>query len=43
MTWIIANLLGIATGIVIKILVPLPFLDDPVRSVYRWVKRKVTG
>lgn len=41
--FLFANALGIATGIVLKILVPMPFLDDPVRNAYAWVYAKVTG
>jgi hypothetical protein len=43
MEFIIANLLGIAVGVALKILVPMPFLDDKVRAAYAWVARKIAG
>ena len=43
MTFLAANLLGIAVGIVLKILVPMPFLDDPVRKGWAWVWAKTGG
>lgn len=43
MTFLFANALGLAAGIVLKILVPLPFLDQPVKDAYAWVYAKVTG
>lgn len=36
-------LFGAAAGVVAKILIPMPVLDDPVRAAWRWVKGKVAG
>lgn len=36
-------IIGVAAGIVVKILVPMPFLDDPVRNAWAFVYGKVTG
>lgn len=33
----------VVVGVVLKILVPMPWLDDPVRAAYRWVKNRVTS
>lgn len=33
-------ILGAAIGIVLKILVPMPFLDDPVRAAWAWIASK---
>lgn len=41
--FITANLLGIAAGIVIAKLVPLPFLDDPIRKGWAWVYGNTLG
>jgi hypothetical protein len=41
--WTLSAGWWIAVGIVLKILVPMPFLDDPVRSAWRWAKNKVKG
>lgn len=43
MSWILANLLGIGAGIVVKILVPMPFIDQPVRDAYAFVLSKFKG
>ncbi len=43
LVFVIANALGIVTGIVLKILVPLPFLDDPVRRGWAWVWKNTAG
>ncbi len=43
MDFVAANLLGIAAGIVIKILVPMPFLDDPVRQAWSWAWKNSIG
>jgi hypothetical protein len=39
MTWFF---LGIAVGIVIKVLVPWPWADDKIRAAWRWASSKVT-
>jgi len=36
----ITFLIGVAAGVVLKILVPMPFLDDHVRDVWRWLKSR---
>lgn len=41
--FLLTQLSGIAIGIVLKILVPMPFLDDPVRAGWRWLKGKIAG
>jgi len=38
-----ALIFGVAAGVVLKILVPMPFLDDPVRGAWAFVYGKVTG
>lgn len=42
-SWIIANVLGIATGVVLKTLVPMPWIDDPIRRAWRGAKNMVKG
>ncbi len=36
-------LFWIAVGIVIKVLIPMPFLDDPIRAGWGWLRDKVRG
>ncbi len=33
---------GVAAGIVFKVLVPIPMLDDRIRAGWRWLADKVT-
>lgn len=40
MSWFLT---GAACGIVFKILVPMPWADDPVRNAWAWVWRKIAG
>jgi hypothetical protein len=35
-------ILGVAIGLVLKVLVPMPWLDDPVRKGWAWVWSKVS-
>jgi len=41
--FIIANALGIAAGVVLKTLVPMPFIDQPVRNAWAWAWRNTVG
>jgi hypothetical protein len=34
-------LFGIAIGLVIKVLVPMPWFDDPVRRGWAWLGSKI--
>lgn len=34
-------LAGLAVGVVLKVLVPMPFVDDRVRAGYRWMVSKL--
>jgi hypothetical protein len=43
MEFIIANIVGIAAGVALKILVPMPFLDDPMRKAWSWVYANTIG
>jgi hypothetical protein len=43
MTFLIANLTGIAAGIVLKTLVPMPFMDDPIRKAWAWAYANTLG
>jgi len=36
-------LLGCAAGVVAKILIPMPWADDPVRRGWAWLRYKITG
>ena len=35
-------ILGICIGIVLKILIPMPGIDDPVRRAWGWVYSKIS-
>ncbi len=41
--FVTANLLGIATGIVIAKLVYMPFIDEPIKDAWSWVWRNTLG
>lgn len=36
-------LLGFVAGVVVKILVPMPWADDPVRRGWAWLRDKIVG
>ena len=36
-------ILGAAIGMVVKVLVPMPWFDDPVRRGWAWAWSKVSG
>lgn len=35
MAFLISQAIGIAIGVSLKVLVPMPWLDDPIRSLWR--------
>lgn len=41
--FILLNLAGICIGVVLKTLVPMPFLDTPVRNAWSWVWSHTLG
>lgn len=43
MTFITANILGILAGVILKTLVPMPFLDTPIKDGWAWVWRNTAG
>lgn len=43
MEFITANALGILAGIVLKTLVPMPFIDAPIKDGWAWAWRNTLG
>lgn len=39
--WLLTGAWWIIVGIVVKTLVPMPWLDDPVRKAWGWLAAKV--
>jgi hypothetical protein len=43
LSFLVINGLGIATGVVLKTLVPMPFLDTPVKRAWLWLLGQTLG
>ncbi len=42
-TFVVSNIMGIIPGSVLKTLVPMPFIDQPVRDAWAWVWKNTGG